>query len=229
MGRSSPIMRYIFIVFLLISFLVGCATDNNVKPKEKTPEELLAEGIAKHENGDYSGAIEVLQTIKDRYPYSKAAVTAELKIADSYYEGLGFDSNYDGTFDAYDEYEKLHPKDKNIPHVMYRKGMCHFKQISTMDRDQTHTRSAKEEFERLVKRFPEDDYAQKAREKIRECLIKLAEHELYVGHFYYKMEKYGPAMERYMFIIKNYPDMGQYHEALEYISICKQKLAEKVE
>jgi hypothetical protein len=27
--------------------------------------------------------------------------------------------------------------------------------------------------------------------------------------------------------MENYPDMGQYHEAIEYISKCKEKIAEK--
>ena len=86
---------------------------------------------------------------------------------------------------------------------------------------------AKEEFERLVRRFPRDDYANRARKSIRRCLISLAEYELYVGHYYFKMGKYRAAMDRYSYIIKNYPDLGQYNEALEYIRICKENLMEE--
>jgi len=107
--------------------------------------------------------------------------------------------------------------------------MCYFERITTIDREQDTTLRAKEEFERVVKRFPRDPYANKARQKIRRCLIFLAENELYVAHYYYKMGKYRAARERYSYIIEKYPDMGQYHEALEYISKCKQKLAEKAE
>jgi hypothetical protein len=39
------------------------------------------------------------------------------------------------------------------------------------------------------------------------------------------MGEYGPALDRFMYLIKNYPDMGQYHEALEYIAKCKERLA----
>jgi outer membrane protein assembly factor BamD (BamD/ComL family) len=39
------------------------------------------------------------------------------------------------------------------------------------------------------------------------------------------MGEYVSALDRYTFVIKNYPDVGQYHEALEYISKCKEKLA----
>ena len=36
-------------------------------------------------------------------------------------------------------------------------------------------------------------------------------------------------MGRYNFVIKNYPDVGQYHEALEYIRRCKENLAAEQE
>ena len=83
-----------------------------------------------------------------------------------------------------------------------------------------------EEFERLVKKSPRSVYANKARRKIRKCYIYLAEYELYVGHFYFKMKKYLAAMGRYEYLLENYPDLGQYQEAIEYLSKCKEKLAE---
>jgi outer membrane protein assembly factor BamD len=105
--------------------------------------------------------------------------------------------------------------------------MSHFQQLKTIDRDQSHTLKSKEEFERLVKRFPRDDYAKRARKNIRKCLVYLAEYELYVGHFYYKMEKYRAAMARYTYLMNTYPDMGQYHEALEYMRRCKEELSKE--
>ena len=43
------------------------------------------------------------------------------------------------------------------------------------------------------------------------------------------MEKYEPAMHRYLYLIEHYPDVGQYYEALEKIKICKEKLARQKE
>ena len=58
--------------------------------------------------------------------------------------------------------------------------------------------------------------------------MKLAGSELYVGHFYFKMKRYNAAMSRYRYILKNFPDLGQYHEALEYLSKSEEKLAEEM-
>ncbi len=204
--------------------LNGCALWDKFFPKgEKAPPQLMADGLRDLEKNRYSAAAEAFQKIKDRYPYSKYAVEAELRLGDALYKQELFDE----AFSAYDDFERLHPKHPEVPYVIYQKGMCHFSRVRTIDRDQSHTQKAREEFERLVKRFPKTEQANRARRQIRECYINLAEHELYVGHFYFRKKRYRAAMERYRYILENYPDLGQYHEALEYLTRCREKLARK--
>jgi outer membrane protein assembly factor BamD len=210
-------LKTILAGFWALLYLSGCASLED----DKSPEEYMEQGTRQMDRGSYQAASESFQNLKDRYPYSKYALIAELKMAD----GLYLSSEYDLAFDAYDEFEKLHPKDKHIPYVIYQKGMCNFDQMTTVDREQLHTHKAKAEFERLVKRFPTNKYAKRAVPHIRKCFIFLAEHDLYVGHYYYKMGKYNAALGRYTYIIQHYPDMGQYHEALEYIRLCRERLA----
>ena len=205
----------------------GCAVWNSIfgNEEELTPAELMTQGLEDFNDGNFEEAAEVFQKIKDRYPYSKYATQAELKMADAQYEkGL-----YEEAYDSYTEFEKLHPKNSEIPYVMYQKGMCNFKRAGTIDRDQSYTRKAQEDFERVIKVHRRSPYAEKARRKVRECYIKQAEHELYVGDFYFKMKKYEPAMGRYLYLIEHYPDVGQYYSALEKINICKEKIAEQKE
>lgn len=220
------------ILMLLLSLSSGCVVLDSAAGvidrffgdvEEKTPPELLIEGQEYMEVGRYQSAAEAFQQITDRYPYSPQAIRAELLLADAVFKR----KDYALAYELYDEFERLHPRNDNIPFVIYRKGMCHLERVSTIDRDQTHTHAAKDEFERLVRLFPEDPYAKLARTKIRKCLIYLAEYELYVGHFYFKRGELQAAMGRYQYIIENYPDMGQYHEALEYIRICRERLSEK--
>ncbi len=227
MFRLSLVARTIVLGAVMVLLLGGCSLyDQYFGEKEDPgPDVLMSEGLKSFDKGNYEAATDAFQKLKDRYPYSKFAITAELKMADALYQRKEFDAAYD----AYNEFERLHPKNKDIPYVIYRKGMSHFQQISTIDRDQSHTFTAQEEFERLVRRFPRDDYAHRARKNIRKCIITLAENELYVGHFYYKMGKYRAAMARYSYIVRNYPDMGQYNEALEYMRRCKEKLTKEKE
>lgn len=222
MGIQRGVFRVALPCVLLLLLSGGCSTIKNFfgGEEEKSAAELMSEGTRSFEKGHLTQARESFQQLKDRYPYSKFATAAELKMADAMYENEDFDEAYD----AYEQFERLHPKNAEIPYVIYQKGMCQFRQMKTIDREQTHTVKAKEEFERLVGRFPRDEYAQKARKNIRECLIFLAENELYVGNYYYKMGKYRAALARYTFLIENYPDLGQYHHALESIARCKSKI-----
>ena len=214
---------FLAVIFILLLFN-GCALWKSLFGEEElTPAELMSQGVEDFNDGKFEAATESFQKIKDRYPYSEFAIKAELKMADALYERDLFDEAYD----EYTEFEKLHPRNPEIPYVVFQKGMCNFSRVSTIDRDQTYTWKAKEDFERLIKRYRRSAYTERARKKVRECYIKLAEHELYVGNFYFKMEKYQPAMSRYLYLIENYPDVGQYYEALEKIKICREKLAEE--
>lgn len=225
MNRRSMQVATILSAILLLFLLGGCSTIDAIFGGEGEEDldagELMAQGNEDLSVGRYQDAVEAFQKIKDRFPYSRHAVNAELKMADALY----LQGEYDLAYAAYDEFEKLHPKHKDLAYVIYQKGMSNFSQIKSKDREQLHTLKAKEEFERLVKRFPKDDYANKARKNLRECLIYLAEYELYVANFYYKQGKYRAALGRYTYIISQYPDMGQYQEAMEGITLSKEKLA----
>jgi outer membrane protein assembly factor BamD len=207
------------VALLLLTSVSGCALWDRFfgKEEEKAADILMKEGLAAYEDGNYEAAAEVFQQIKDRYPYSEFSAEAELRIADALFEK----KEYEEAYQAYSEFEKLHPTNDHIPYVVYQQGMCDFEQMTTIDRDQSHTLAAKEAFERLVKRFPRSPYAAKARNHIRKCLIFLAEYELYVGKFYYDRRQYQAAMDRFRYVLENYPDLGQYHEALEYMNKCK--------
>lgn len=208
---------------MALLLLAGCSIIKKYfgDEEEKTASELMSEGMESLDKGRLTQAKDAFQKVKDRYPYSKYAIVAELKMGDALYENEDFDEAYD----AYDEFERLHPKNPETPYVIYQKGMCQFRQIKTIDREQSHTLKAKEEFERLVGRFPRDEFAHKARKNIRMCLISLADYELYVANYYYKMGRYEAALARYMYVIENYPDLGQYHQALESIAKCKQRIS----
>jgi outer membrane protein assembly factor BamD len=219
----NAMVRGLGIGLVLLFFLGGCSTLDRLLGRgvdETDPGELMTDGIEKLEAGRYSDAVKAFEKIRDRYPYSKFAVTAELKLADALYRT----GEYEQAFEAYDQFERLHPRHNEIPYVIYQKGMCHFDRITTTDRDQSQTLRAREEFERLIARFPRDDYANLARKNLRKCYIYLAEYEIYVGHYYFNRGYYRAALARYTYVIENYPDMGQYHVALAYISKCKERI-----
>lgn len=184
---------------------------------------LAWEGMDAYKNGKYQKAIEKFQKIKDYYPFSKYAILAELKIADSHYHR----EEYEDAIFAYENFEQLHPRNEAIPYVIYQLGRCYYDQIGTPDRDQTSAQKALQTFQRLIKQFPRDQYSIRAAEHIKTAQKSLAGHAYIVGVFYYKTKHYKAALNRFMSIVSDYPDVGYHQKALEYIARCEASLAQK--
>ncbi len=216
-------MKRIIIIAIFSVFLSGCALFELFYKDEddETAQALAWDGMEDYESGDYDGAKEAFEKLKDWYPYSDYAKLAELKIADANFH-LG---NYEEAIFAYEEFESLHPRNEAIPYVIYMIGMCHFEQIDTPDRDQTPARNALETFSRLNRDFPNDPYAIKTQENINACLRSLAKSELSIGRFYYKSRHYKAALRRFKNVLTRYPDVGIHQDALKLIARTEAALA----
>ncbi len=196
------------LVLLMLFMISGCAWWDRLwgggDERLRTPESLYARGKEHYDRKNYEKAIEVFRRVKEEYPLSQLAIMAELGIADSYFS----DGKYVDAQVFYNEFIELHPTNPNVPYAMYQFAMCHYNQMETIDRDQTETIKARAAFERLISRFPDSKFSFLAEKKLRECKERLAEHEFYVGYFYFKSKKYYAAMRRFEGIAKNYPNLG---------------------
>ncbi len=214
--------KYIWSIFigaliLGMCFFPGCSFfDETTSGMEKSAEQLAAEGSIAFNNEDYHDAVKAYMDLRDWYPFSKYAILAELKIADSYF----FLKDYAQAVAAYESFERLHPRNEAIPYVISQMGMCWFKQIDTIDRDQTPSRNALDIFQRLSEQFPDSSQARNAQEYIKKCLESLASHELYIANYYLKVKKYKAARQRYEYIIANYPGTAQSRESADKLSLC---------
>jgi outer membrane protein assembly factor BamD len=188
---------------------------------DKSADELANDGMKQYKNKKYKASIQNFEKLKDLYPFNKLANLAELKIADAHYN-LG---EYDEAVMAYEEFENLHPSNEAIPYVIYQIGMCYYKRVDKIDRDQTVVKKALDTFVRLNRQFPDDPYSLKARDYMDECRRSLAEYEFYVGIFYFKNMHYDAALKRFSTVITDYPDVGVHQKALHYIALCKQNIA----
>jgi len=222
---KNRLFHLILIVIIILFTCSGCALFNalfHIK-EEKFAQELASDGMEAYQEGKYKDAIESFERIKDWYPFSKYAILAELKIADSHYKL----KEYEEAVSAYEQFENLHPMNDAIPYIIFQTGLCYFEQIDTSDRDQTRARKALEAFNRLIKQFPNNTYSAKAREYIGICYKSLAESEFETGIFYYKSKHYKAALERFKSIIINYPDVGVHQKALQYIALCETSLSKQ--
>jgi outer membrane protein assembly factor BamD len=209
---------YFVIMLWLPVQLLGCTW---IKAKEEeTAQELAEEGMEAFRDKDYRKAIESFEKLKDWYPFSRYSILAELKLGDAHYHS----KEYEEAIFAYEEFENLHPKNEAVPYVVYQIGRCYFDRLRSIDRDQTMAREALQTFSRLIRTYPASSYAKKAEEHMKVCNRNLAEHEFYVGMFYYKTKHYKAALERFKTVLRSYPGLGVHRKALEYISLCQDRI-----
>jgi outer membrane protein assembly factor BamD len=185
-------------------------------------EELAMRGMEEFDNGNYKKSVEYFQKLKDIYPFSRYSILAELKLGDAHYRI----EQYEDAVFAYEEFEKLHPRNEAIPYVIYQIGRCHFDRMSTPDRDQTATRKALEAFQRLQKQFPDSPYSRSAADHIVACQKSLAGNEFGIGYFYFKSRHYRAALERFRAVVAKYPDVGYHQPALQLIAACEKNIAQ---
>lgn len=211
----------VFLAFLILLTASGCALFGRSEMRLNTPESLYERGVEYYQNEKYLKAIETFQRVKEEYPLSKYALLAELGIADSFFS----DELFAEAELNYSEFVNLHPTNPNIPYVIYQLGMCHYKQMLSIDRDQIETVKAKKEFERILSQFPSSKFASLADQKLRECRQMLAEKEFYVGHFYFKMKHYEAALKRFETVARDYSNLGLDYKVNHYIEETKRRIA----
>lgn len=205
----------------MIFLISGCSLFEESHEMGKNADQLVSEGSSAFISEDYKDAVKAYTDLKDWYPFSKYAILAELKIADAHFHL----EEYDEAIMAYEEFEKMHPRNEAIPYVIYQIGLCWFNQLGTIDRDSAPAQNSIAQFNRLIDQFPESEYAKKAEENIKICVANLSGHELYVANFYYKTEKYGAALKRYEDLIRNYPNSIESQEAVTKIPECLERLS----
>jgi outer membrane protein assembly factor BamD len=163
---------------------------------------------------DYVEAAELFQQLKDQYPQSRYAMLAELRLGDAYY----LNAKYIEAYGAYDSFTDRHPMNDAVPYALYQKGMCWFQRMNGIDRDQTPTLQAINDFAYLVEVYPDSRYSTMAHARMAEAMNSLAGHEFYVGEYYFKRKDYAAAMRRFRGLIRAYPDSGYHPRAFNYIS-----------
>ncbi|MGD8563971.1 MAG: outer membrane protein assembly factor BamD, partial [Desulfarculaceae bacterium] len=197
-------------LLLLVAILSGgCASSDVLGDSQAfdTPAQVLAnEGEALYRDGDYNEAAELFQQLKDRYPYSRFALLADLRVGDAYYKA----GRHEEAVLAYDDFVRLHPKNEAVPYALFQMGMVWHGQMLTLDRDPTFARKATDTFRRLLKQYPKSEWAAKAKPRLQEAVLRQAGHDMFVGRFYYRKSQYKAAIGRFKRVLTQYPDVGLY-------------------
>ncbi len=196
--------------------------------KTPPPEVLYNEAMLLYSKGKYSKALEKFEYLKKRYPLNRFSILSDLKIGDIHFSR----KEYVEAIASYEEFVKLFPNDNLTPYALYRLGECYRVQVKSPERDLTYLEKAKGYYEKIIEKFPNSSYAQKALTRLHDVKEFMAKHNFVVGSFYYRLRKFRAAEGRFRDIVENYRDTAQYYKALyflgkTYMYLGKDELAEK--
>ncbi|UOD33715.1 outer membrane protein assembly factor BamD [Deferribacteraceae bacterium V6Fe1] len=217
-------MNKIFLVMALtLLIIVGCGK----KPEpNKSADVWLKEGLTYFEKGKYKKAAEAFEQSILEADNPEIAAQAQLFLADSYF----FLNQFDEAIPSYEEYLDIYPDNEYAKQALYRLALCYYKQIDTIDRDQTNTIKALENFKKLKDRFPEYAKTVETNAKIKELREMLAEREYYVAKFYLRTKKFKAAEMRFKTVLEQYPDTEIFPKAaIDYAEYIVERSNNKTE
>jgi outer membrane protein assembly factor BamD len=169
---------------------------------------------------DWESARQYYKRLIDAFPQSLHQPDSRIALADSYFEEGGT-ANYVLAVSSYREFLTLYPNHPRSDYAQFRAAESYFKQKNSSDRDQTATKQALEEYDRLLDVYPQSTYVEQTRERIRLCRQTLARAHHQVGFFYQKTRRsWRAAIARYQTIISDFPDYEKLDEVLLRISQC---------
>jgi outer membrane protein assembly factor BamD len=210
--RKGVFLKWMVLVPIALSLLFGCGgKGKDIKKVEPDPERLYKEGLTRFNKRDYSEALKKFEELKSSYPDSPPfTILAELKVGDCNFQL----KEYPLAIAAYEEFKKIHPTHEEIPYVQFQIAMAYFNQMLSLDRDQTFTKKALSSFDYLIANYPPSLFTEKAKEKIRVCLKRLADHEFYVGNYYYRYKMFQAAASRFEGLLVKFPKEPREDETL---------------
>ena len=211
------IKKFNIILFIfLILFNLSCS--NKIEKKslivEKSMDmQILAawnEGLKELKAGDALFAAKKFNEVEILFPQSEWAPKSTLMAAYAYYS----QDYYFDTIEEIKTFLRKYPGHKDNDYANFLLGMAYYEQIVDEKKDLNSIVMAKIQFEKVVKNYPNTDYALDAQFKLDLIADILASKEVYLGRYYFQKKKWIPAINRFKTVIKSYDTTIYVEESL---------------
>ena len=208
-------MKKLIVLCLATVMLVGCASENKIVPEQSLPE-IYNDAYAEFNKKHYEEAANKFIIAETQYPASPWAADALIMAAYSYY----MDDDFAGAIMTTDRFMRFHPGHADVPYVLYLRGMCHYRQVSDVRREPGESVYALAQFQQLVERFPNSEYAKNAKNKIIILKNYIAGKIMYAARHDMAAQNWPSAITRFQSIITDAVETAMTPEALFRLTEC---------
>ena len=210
-------MNYIKKLVILALLLNSCSGVEQEKATiiqqddlESEMIETYKEGVQALKEGDALYAAKKFNESELLYPQSSWAPKSSLMASYAYYRyGYYSDSIYE-----LKRFIKLYSKNENLDYAYYLLAMNYYDSIVDEKKDLRPLLEAKKNFEFIIDKYPNTDFALDAKYKLELIHDTLAAKEMYIARHYIKKEKWIAAINRFKKVINDYNSTIYVAEAL---------------
>ena len=198
----------------------GLFPSKEEESKNWSASKFYTEAKAALKEGDYGEAIKLYEQLEARYPFGPYAQQAQLEVAYAYYK----DQEPESAVAAADRFIKQNPRHPNVDYAYYLKGLVNFNRnlgfieryvpTDHTQRDQAASMKSFEDFNELVKKYPNSKYAEDARQRMLYLRNNVAAYEVHVARYYLKRGAFLASANRCKEVIEKYQKTPAVEEAL---------------
>ena len=204
-----------FFSLLLILLSISCSKEVeksviNEKSLDLQVLEAYQEGIKALEGGDVLFAAKKFNEAEILFPQSDWAPRSALMAAYAYYS----QDYYGDAIAELKRFIKIYPQHKSEDYAYYLLAICYYEQIIDETKDLESILNAKKNFEIIIKKFPNTEFALDSEFKIDLINDIIASKEMYIGRYYFNKRKWIPAINRFRTVIDDYQTTIYTEEAL---------------
>ena len=193
----------VFAAIVLIGGLAGCSSNNdvdlaNLVEQNDPADQLFNQGLANLNAGRLAEAAKKFDAVDRQHPYSEFARKSLVMGAFTQYRM----NRYDEAILAAKRFLTLYPADAEAPYAQYIIGLAWYRQIRDVTTDQKEARKTIEAMDELVQRWPDSEYVEDAKTKIRFARDQMAGKEMQIGRYYLERREYTAAIKRFRIVVE---------------------------
>lgn len=206
--------------FLLITLFMTACTLFDPEANLRSEQTLWDDAQGHMDGGRYQEAITALEELDRRFPFGQYSEGAQLDLIYAYFQS----SNFELARLTADRFIRLNPSHPEADYAQYMKGLSSYASNDSMiarylpgdetGRDIGGAREAIVDFNILLERYPDSEFAEDATLRLIYVRNQLAEYEINVSRFYVRRGAYLAAANRARQVVERYPSTPAVIDAL---------------
>ena len=199
-----------FAVLVAVAALAGCKSRGDEFDMKGSAEKIHALATRDIERGNFSGAIQKLELLEARFPFSDPAKQGQLDLIYAYYKNREPES----AIDQADQFIRENPAHPRVDYAYYIKGLVYFEsganwlerafKADITKRPPQEARKSFQSFQTLIQQYPKSPYAADSRQRMVYLRNRLADYELSIARYYMTRGAYVGAINRARGLIEGY-------------------------